>query len=84
MSPLLCHSAGHHDYTPSSQHFFNLSKQDTVFYGSGGPANEMSTWRINDTIAFGNITIDSTTFGAAFAIPSQGEGLDGNFGMARC
>lgn len=53
-------------------------------YGSGGPANEMKTWRINDTLAFGNVTIDSTTYGAAFAIPSGGEDMDGNFGMARC
>lgn len=77
-------AAGHHDYSISSQHFENLTKQDTVFYGSGGPANEMITWRVNDTVSFGNVTILSTTLGAALSIPSGGEGDDGNFGMARC
>lgn len=75
---------GHNDYVPSAQHFHNFSIQDTEFFGDGGPANELGTWRVNDTVTFSNISILSTTIGAAFSLPSGGEGLDGNFGMAKC
>lgn len=74
---------GHNDYYPSSQNFYNSTIQDKEAYGSGGPANTLGTWRVNDTVTFGNVTIPSTTFGAAFELPKGGESLDGNFGMAR-
>lgn len=74
---------GHSPYTPSSTNFSNSTKQDNLVYGSGGPDNTLGTWRVNDTLSFGNATINVTTFGAAYSLPSGGEGMDGNFGMAK-
>jgi Eukaryotic aspartyl protease len=76
-------AGGHNVYNPSKQHFQNLSIHESLAYGDGGPANTISMWRVNDTVAFGNVSIPSTPFGAADSLPSSGEGLDGNFGMAR-
>lgn len=75
--------AGHLTYSESKQHFFNFSIVDVEVFGDGGEANTLDTWRVNDTLGFVNISIPSTTFGAAFHIPTGGEGLDGNFGIAK-
>ncbi|KZO95676.1 acid protease [Calocera viscosa TUFC12733] len=80
----LCNSAncqGHNAYVPSSN-FHNLSIKDTEAYGDGGPGSTFVTWRVEDSLTFGSITIPQTTFGAAVQIPS-GQNVDGNFGMAK-
>ena len=77
-------AADHSMYRPSSQHFTNTSIHEQLAYGDGGPANTISMWRVNDTVSFGCASIPSTPFGAADSIPSGGEGLDGNFGIAKC
>lgn len=64
----------HHRFTPSSQHFRNLSIQDTLF-------GSIQTWRVNDTMTLGSLSIPDSTFGAAFVLDA--ESLDGNFGMAK-
>lgn len=48
----------HHRFTPSSQHFRNLSIQDTLF-------GSIQTWRVNDTMTLGSLSIPDSTFGAA-------------------
>ncbi|KZT51842.1 acid protease [Calocera cornea HHB12733] len=73
---------GHNQYHPSAS-FVNLSIEDTESFGDGGPANTFESWRVNDTLTFGDITTPQTTFGAAVQIPTSGEGLDGNVGMAK-
>ncbi|KAF9514995.1 hypothetical protein BS47DRAFT_1342384 [Hydnum rufescens UP504] len=75
--------SGHNVYHPSQQHFRNLSIHESLVYGDGGPANTISIWRVDDTVTFGSVSIPSTPFGAADSLPSSGESLDGNFGMAR-
>lgn len=57
--------------------------QDSESFGDGGEANTLITWRVNDTVTFSNISVLSTTLGAAAQLPMEGEGLDGNFGMAK-
>lgn len=74
---------GHSTYRESSSHFTNLTIQDTEVFGSGGPSNTISAWRVNDTLTFSNVTLLSTTFGAASQIPTSGETLDGNFNIAK-
>ena len=77
-------TANHNTYTPSTTGFSNSTKQHNLSYGAGGPDNTLGTWRVNDTLAFGNVTLNGATYGAAYSLPSGGEnGLDGNFGMAK-
>ncbi|KZV89990.1 acid protease [Exidia glandulosa HHB12029] len=64
----------HHRYRPSSQHFFNSSIEDDIFFND-------QTWRVNDTVTLGSLSIPSSTFGAAFGMDP--ETVDGNFGMAK-
>ncbi|KAF8314074.1 acid protease [Clavulina sp. PMI_390] len=73
--------ANHNDYVESS-HVINETIIDTIVYGSGGPANTMVSYRVNDTVTFGSFSVE-TSFGASYSIPSGGESIDGNFGMAR-
>ncbi|KZW03614.1 acid protease [Exidia glandulosa HHB12029] len=73
----------HGQYKSSTSNFQNTSQTDIAVYGSGGPANTLGSWRITDTVTLGNATIQSTTFGACYQVPEGGEGLDGNFGMAK-
>ncbi|KZO95678.1 acid protease [Calocera viscosa TUFC12733] len=73
--------AGHNEYVPGPD-FRNLSKMDTEAYGNGGPDETFVSWRVNDSLSFGDITIPSTTFGAAVQVPS-GQSVDGNFGIAK-
>lgn len=72
---------GHNLYTPSSS-FFNSSLVDGIYYGDG--SESFQSWRVNDTLAFGALTIQ-TTFGAAFAIGVYAgvQDVDGNFGIAK-
>ncbi|KAH7073425.1 acid protease [Auriculariales sp. MPI-PUGE-AT-0066] len=69
-------------YHPSSKHFKNLTIEDTIAYGPGGPENTMRSWRVQDTVTMGSLTIPSTTFGAAFDLPGS-QPFDGNFGMGK-
>ncbi|KAF8312133.1 acid protease [Clavulina sp. PMI_390] len=80
-----CDDCGGHQnyYKESTQHFSNSSVESSIAYGSGGEANTLDFWKVNDTLAFSNITILSTTLGASYHIPTGGEGLDGNFGIAK-
>lgn len=81
---ILTHSqAGHRTYKESRQNFINSTINDTELFADGGEANTISTWRVKDTITFSNITVLSAPFGAASHIPTRGETLDGNFGMAK-
>ncbi|KAF8310515.1 acid protease [Clavulina sp. PMI_390] len=76
--------AGHLNYyKKSKEHFSNSTIKSSIAYGNGGEANTLDFWQVNDTIAFSNISILSTTLGAAYHIPTGGEGLDGNFGLAK-
>jgi hypothetical protein len=69
--------SGHRQYTPSAT-FYNYTIEDDLYYGGG---SEFRVHRVNDTVAFGNVTT-VTTFGAAFDMPSN-VGPDGNFGVAK-
>ncbi|EJU04501.1 acid protease [Dacryopinax primogenitus] len=72
---------GHNKYHPGPK-FVNLSIKDTEIYGGGGPDETFITWRVNDSVTFGDITIPTTTLGAAVRIgPDQS--YDGNFGIAK-
>ncbi|EJU04492.1 acid protease [Dacryopinax primogenitus] len=81
----LCNSdscAGHNKYVPGpgSQ---NSSIQDAVVFNNNAPENStLVSWRVTDSLTWGNITTANTTLGAATEIPT-GESLDGNFGMAK-
>jgi hypothetical protein len=70
--------AGHATYTPSSK-AFNFSYIDQEFYTEDGL--EFDSWRMNDTLTYGNVSIP-VTFGAAFKLPDE-ETWDGNFGIAK-
>jgi hypothetical protein len=68
----------HPSYTPSSA-AFNFSIVDSEFYTLNGL--EYDSWRMNDTLLFGNISTQAT-FGATFRVPGS-QGLDGNMGFAK-
>ncbi|EJU04520.1 acid protease [Dacryopinax primogenitus] len=80
----LCNSnncAGHNKYVRGPG-FQTLSIQDTAIYGNGGPDDTLVSWRVTDSVTWGDNTIAKTTFGASVEIPTS-ESLDGNFGMAK-
>jgi hypothetical protein len=70
--------AGHPVYTPSS-HAVNLSHIDQEFYTEN--SLEFDSWRMNDTMTFGNVSFP-VTFGAAFKLAGPST-YDGNIGVAK-
>jgi hypothetical protein len=67
-------------YVPSSA-MYNFTIEDATSYAAG---DMFSSWRVNDTVAWGNVTAVST-FGAAYHMTNNSfySNIDGNFGMAK-
>jgi hypothetical protein len=72
-------TSSHRQYTPSAT-FYNYTIEDDAYYGPGGPSNEFRSYRVNDTVAFGNVST-ITPFGATLDMVPWTQ--DGNFGMAK-
>jgi hypothetical protein len=70
--------AGHPAYTPSPN-AVNLSRIDQEYYTEDGI--EFDSWRMNDTMTFGNVSFP-ITFGAAFKLAGPAQ-TDGNIGVAK-
>jgi hypothetical protein len=70
--------AGHASYTPSPT-AYNFSIVDTQLYTVN--AEEFDSWRMNDTLTYGNVSTP-ITFGAAFELPNS-QNVDGNMGFAK-
>jgi hypothetical protein len=70
--------SGHASYTPSPT-AYNFSIIDTQLYTD--TAEEFDSWRMNDTLTYGNVSTP-ITFGAAFELPNS-QSVDGNMGFAK-
>jgi hypothetical protein len=70
--------SGHPSYTPSPN-AVNFSKSDQEFYTED--SLEFDSWRMNDTMTFGNVSF-TITFGAAYKLAGPSVD-DGNIGVAK-